>query len=99
MGSPVASATLGALALLGPGRKILVDGVLALVRCVRASLLWSASGMVQASRSHARAGARLCAHAVPFDSTIERISSVAALNMTSKHLNAEASVPAGAIQT
>ncbi len=33
MGSPVASATLGTLALLGPGRKILVDGVLALVRC------------------------------------------------------------------
>ena len=33
MGSPVASAPLGALALLGPGRKILVDGVLALVRC------------------------------------------------------------------
>ena len=33
MGSPVASAALGALALIGPGRKILVDGILSLVRC------------------------------------------------------------------
>lgn len=32
LGSPAASATLGALALLGPGRSILVNGVLSLIR-------------------------------------------------------------------
>lgn len=32
LGSPAASATLGALALLGPGRSILINGVLSLIR-------------------------------------------------------------------
>lgn len=37
LGNPWVSGVLGALALLGPGRPLLVDGALSLVRCAGGS--------------------------------------------------------------